>query len=121
MDLIDTANPTRSTDLEAPKRDGSHLPWLLFKNDSGIIAAGGRHRRAALIDWVKTKRSGLTLAKRELKDLQARSKEDHESVSEEEMLTAQGMVDHLNGLVSAGGSWIVAVYDEGECFSIVTT
>lgn len=118
LDDIILETVKKPTDIEAPKRDGSHLPWLLFKNDSGIVAAGGRHRRAALIDWVKTKRNGLTLAKCELKDLQAKSKENAESVAEEEMSAAEEMVDHLNGLVNAGGSWIVAVYDEGECFSI---
>lgn len=99
------------------QRDGSHLPWLRFKESSSstsILAAGGRHHRAALIDWIKTKRSRLSLARRDLKDLEAKQRDEPGSVDEEDIRGAESFVEHLLGLVTSGGSWIVDVYDKSE-------
>lgn len=111
------------------KRDGSHLPWLRLKADnidvdnmksvekygSEIVAAGGRHRRYALEDWFNDRKRGVATVERELRELQAQVKVDVESVSEEEMSKAAQRVVQANALVAMGGSWIVEVYNSGEC------
>ena len=118
--------------LPPVQRDGSHLPWIEFDEDDTdeeatagdgkygqtIVAAGGRHRRAALADWIKMKRSALHATEKHARELKARMKnptDDDEPVTEEMVAKVEADVAYMKGLVNTGGAWVVAVYDESEC------
>lgn len=130
-DVIEETMKSES-DLETTKRDGSHLPWLRFKwdpesesnesNEMGpeIIAAGGRHRRAALIDWIKAKKLRLNSAREHLKEIQEKERNEPGTVDTEEVREIEALVSHLYGLVVSGGSWIVAIYDESESLQLIS-
>ena len=116
--------------LPPGQRDGSHLPWLQMKDDGpddegmaddgtfgpAIVAAGGRHRRAALADWVKAKKTAMHAADRHLKELRTRAKNpaDDELVTEDMVVKAESDAGYIRGLVNTGGAWVVAVYDLSE-------
>lgn len=121
VDALILETVKKADEMGPIKRDGSHLPWLRFKKDAEegissttITAAGGRHRRSALIDWIKGKKAALILAKRDLKELQDKQRDEPGVVPDEEAREAEALVQHLHGLVISGGSWIVAVYDESK-------
>ncbi|KAF8119279.1 hypothetical protein EV363DRAFT_1200505 [Boletus edulis] len=117
-DVVSTSVCTLDSQTVA-KRDGSHLPWLELKGETlagdkygtEIVAAGGRHRRSALDEWFNDRKRGVAIVEKEMKDLQAQSKSDAESVSVEELRIAAERIVQANRVVEMGGSWIVEVYD----------
>jgi hypothetical protein len=124
-----TVTPYR--ELGPVQHDGSHLPWMVLEGDNSeqaelagdgkygriIVAAGGRHRRAALSDWIKAKQSALHAAEkheRMLKSKAGNPSDDDEPITEEMIAKVEADVTYLRGLVDTGGAWVVAVYDESE-------
>ena len=124
-----TVTKLSSITFENVKPDGSHLPLLRLRTDPPadangvvnfkdlpkILAAGGRHRCAALDEWIAQRQALVSRAAKALREMQAREKSTEDAPTEEELSRAQEALDHAMGLVKMGGSWIVALYDEGEC------
>jgi hypothetical protein len=128
--IDDSVVPLSALTFEQLKVDGSHLPILRFVGDPpaddngfvdeskglNVVAVGGRHRRAALTDWVKFKKTLAQSERKTLKELEARGKaigdvEDPQLV--DEIQAARTRVKHAQGLVDTNGAWIVTVYDAG--------
>jgi len=104
--------------VDSIDRHGSHLPelrliWDDSNDDHQIIAAGGRHRRAALGEWIKQKDSQTRKAKSVWNGLKNR-KDD--PATPHEIEEAKVKYEVSQAMLNLHGSWIVAVYNQGSFF-----
>ncbi|KAF8125065.1 hypothetical protein EV363DRAFT_1299322 [Boletus edulis] len=128
--LVDETDVVQLSSLLDAKRDGSHLPLLKLKGDDvvknvglekeafgpQVIAAGGRHRKFALIDWLKQREAMESSASRLVNDLRKNANKG-EDVEEDSTITdplesAEAQLEYVQSLLSMGGSWIVSIYDK---------
>lgn len=117
------------TAFDKLERDGSHLPELKLAGNEAdedededvkdlpkIVAAGGRHRRHALVDWLKQKKGQMVVAQRTLSDLKSKTVLQDDEATEGQIAEAEDMLKHAKGLVDMRGSWVVAIYDKGVSY-----
>ncbi|KAF8125067.1 hypothetical protein EV363DRAFT_1105774, partial [Boletus edulis] len=124
--LVDETTIVTLTAFQETKRDGSHLPFLRLKGDEvvkngsptfgpHILAAGGRHRRHALMDWLKQRESMAAAATKTVNDLTKKASKDgdeEDAVSEEQIEAAEVQLEYAKRLLNMGGLWIVSIYDK---------
>lgn len=110
-----------SSSLTQDLSDVSKLPGLKFTNQSKdsfpIRCAGGRHRFKALslyLDDVENKKRAVETKR------QAISERSEEVLTDEDVQyfnkDSVQELQHYGGILKYGGQWLVAVYDESECF-----
>lgn len=112
-DDVDLTTLTSRADIHVQRPDGSHLNDLVFTPSppKELLFAGGRHRWAALQDWIEGQEDVLRQLQVELVALQ----KDAEDVKDSEQLISdlqRRIAVHAN-IVDTNGQWVVALYDKG--------
>ncbi|KAF8122102.1 hypothetical protein EV363DRAFT_1183630 [Boletus edulis] len=129
--LLDETTVVKLSSLQDAKRDGTHLPILKLKGDETVknagsdkevfgpqvVAAGGRHRRYALVEWLKQREGTVAAsASRALNELKKRSvkgdDDDDDPMNNDQLETAEAHLIYIQSLLNMGGSWIVSIYDK---------
>ena len=114
----------RRANIETELPDGSHLNILEFTQDApdAILAAGGRHRVAALKEWLQQQQDILHDEEQELETLCNLVKADDDAAAatagyRDEISEREARVAMFKGIVDTNGEWVIGVYDEGQCTS----
>lgn len=113
-EMVDLATVKKDIAMDSIDRHGSHLPllsvtWDDDEQEHGIIAAGGRHRRAALAEWIKQKESQTRKAKSMWQSL--KNRKDDPVPLQDEVAEAKVKYEVNQAMLNLHGMWIVAVYD----------